>query len=139
VWSDQKISSDPLFGMRSPTATTDVVGVAPRKRPQIENPATWLARLRLEAGLTQAELASAAGLAIATYIRLERGQLANPRIGWLVNCAIVLRREFDDLLEEEMLEWHPLERRNPPPPEWYQRKEVVERARRWTAFEELGD
>src|SRR3712207_2225680 len=113
--------------------------VPARKRPQIDDPRTHLARLRLEAGLTQEEVAWAAGMAIATYIRLERGEIRNPRIAWLMNCSIVLGCDFDDLLADEMRAWHPLERRNPPPPEWYTREEVIQRAWRWKEFEEGGD
>jgi transcriptional regulator with XRE-family HTH domain len=39
---------------------------------------TKLAKLRLERGVSQQELAWMTGLSIATYQRLERGQLWNP-------------------------------------------------------------
>jgi transcriptional regulator with XRE-family HTH domain len=111
--------------------------VPARLRPQIEKPRTRLASFRLSAGLTQEEMAWATGMAPASYIRLERGLRRNPPIGWLVNSAIVLNCDIDDLIEDEMLEWHWRGgRHEPPPPEWREREEALERAERWRAYEQ---
>jgi DNA-binding XRE family transcriptional regulator len=111
--------------------------VPARLRPQIEKPRTRLASFRLSAGLTQEEMAWATGLASASYIRLERGLRPNPPIGWLANSAIVLGCDLEDLMEDEMHEWHWLgQRHEPPPPEWREREEALERAQRWRAFEQ---
>lgn len=52
--------------------------------------------------MSQAEVARLTGIPIATYRRLERGEVANPRIGWLANCGyvlwidpLVLMRDYD--------------------------------------------
>jgi transcriptional regulator with XRE-family HTH domain len=79
-----------------------------------------ITRLRLarEAALvSQRELAELAGIPIATYRRLERGEIRNPSVRLLVNCAIVLFRPVEELLDDEWLEWLPLDRREPPPVE----------------------
>jgi transcriptional regulator with XRE-family HTH domain len=60
-------------------------------------------------GVTQSQLAEAVGLSVATYRRLERGELRNPPIGYLVNCAIALGCTLDDLLNAPLLEWATLD------------------------------
>jgi transcriptional regulator with XRE-family HTH domain len=77
-----------------------------------------ITRLRLAreaALLSQRELAELAGIPIATYRRLERGEIRNPSVRLLVNCAIVLFRPVEELLDDEWLEWLPIDRREPPP------------------------
>jgi len=77
-----------------------------------------ITRLRLarEAALaSQRELAERAGIPIATYRRLERGEIRNPSVRLLVNCAIVLFRPVEELLDDEWLEWLPIDRSEPPP------------------------
>jgi transcriptional regulator with XRE-family HTH domain len=102
--------------------------VAARHRPQKKAP-TKLAGFRVAAGLTQDEMSWATGIPIATYNRLERGELQNPRIAWLTNAAIVLKRDLDEVIEDWMRTWYvALGQHAPPPQEWYESKEV--RARR---------
>jgi hypothetical protein len=84
--------------------------------------------------LTQKETAWAIGIPIASYIRLERGQIQNPPLGWLVNAAFVLECPLDDLLDEQMTDWYRFDQPEPPPPEWYTRPEVLARAERWERF-----
>ena len=88
---------------------------------------TRLAHLRGRAGLTQEEVAWAIGIPIATYIRLERGQQRNPRLGWLVNASFVLDCGLDELIEPEMENWHRFGRSEPPPTDWFERPEVLAR------------
>jgi hypothetical protein len=45
------------------------------------------------------------GIPRATYARLGRGQIKNPSLRALVNCALVLRLDLDDLIEEEWRTW----------------------------------
>jgi transcriptional regulator with XRE-family HTH domain len=81
-------------------------------------PERKITRLRLarEAALaSQRELAELAGIPIATYRRLERGEIRNPSVRLLVNCAIVLFRPVEELLDDEWLEWMPIDRAEPPP------------------------
>ena len=66
---------------------------------------TKIARLRAERGLTQAAMARLTGIAPQTYWRLERGQIKNPPITYLVNCAMVLGCELVDVCEKRWLAW----------------------------------
>jgi DNA-binding Xre family transcriptional regulator len=78
--------------------------VSPR-RPDQTDVRTKLAALRVQRGVTQAELAAAVGIALATYRRLERGRVPSPPLRYLSNCAIALGVELEDLIEDEWREW----------------------------------
>lgn len=78
---------------------------------------TKLARLRLERDLSQQEISRATGLSLATYQRLERGLIWNPPLRYLVNCAIALGVELEDVVEEEWRQWHPFSARAKEPPD----------------------
>jgi transcriptional regulator with XRE-family HTH domain len=80
-------------------------------------PETRLAHARMSRGVTQDELAQAVGISVPTYRRLERGEVRNPKLGHLVNCAIALGVELDALLEDEWLQWLPFDQRAATPPE----------------------
>lgn len=111
----------------------------PFGRPQTESP-TRLAAARVQAGITQIEIAEAIGIPIATYKRLEQGKHKNPRLRWFVNAAIALGYDdHDELLEDWMREWHPFNGTKRPEPEWRERPEVLARAARWREREEHGD
>src|SRR6187397_1299717 len=79
-------------------------------RPRATDLAVRLAeqvrRLRIQAGLTQAELAARAGVTVETIARLERvlrGRLsanANPSLETLVRLASALGVEVSELLSE---------------------------------------
>lgn len=69
---------------------------------------------RVERGLTQAELAEAAGISIATLRRLERRTVDNPPLRYLANCAIVLGCDLEALIEDEWRGWLPLAKAKPP-------------------------
>jgi transcriptional regulator with XRE-family HTH domain len=77
---------------------------------------TKLANLRLESGIAQEELAAATGLSIATYRRLERGEMPNPPLRYLVNCARALGVDVADVVEEEWNDSYPLSPRAKKPP-----------------------
>ena len=82
------------------------LGAVPaRKEPQSKL-RTKLARLRVEKGMTQAELAREIGISTTSLARLERNAVMNPPIGWLANAAIVLGVELEDLIEPWMRDWH---------------------------------
>lgn len=66
---------------------------------------TKLGRARVAAGMTQAELARITGLSKRTIGALERGELENPGIRYLANCAIALRLPLAELLEDEWIGW----------------------------------
>ena len=66
-----------------------------------------LAKLRLAADLSQHRMAELTGLSLNTYIRLERGEIANPPIRYRVNCAIVLGVDLDEVLAPEWTRWTP--------------------------------
>lgn len=78
-------------------------------RPARSLKATRLAQQRLRRGLTQQELATATGLSLSMVRRLERGETRNPPLRYLVNCAIALGVKLDQILEDEWLEWYPLD------------------------------
>jgi transcriptional regulator with XRE-family HTH domain len=100
---------------------------------------TQLAASRAAAGLTQKEMAEAIGIPIATYVRLERGQIKNPRLRWLVNAGFVLDRSLDELLDEEMLEWYPFDnQRQPALGQWINRPEAIARAERFDLEEQTN-
>lgn len=75
---------------------------------------TRLARARAARGVTQAGLADAIGISIATYQRLEEGRMANPPIRYLANASIALGCALADVCEPQWLAWSPLGR--PPRP-----------------------
>ena len=61
-------------------------------------------------GVTQEELARAVGISVPTYRRMERGETDNPKLRHLVNCAIALGVELDEIMEDEWFEWFPMNR-----------------------------
>jgi transcriptional regulator with XRE-family HTH domain len=76
---------------------------------------TKLAEVRLERGLSQKEMAMMTGIPIATYRRLERGQITNPPIGYLINSSTILDWPWWELVEEDWVEWHPMKDAPDPP------------------------
>lgn len=61
-------------------------------------------RLRLQRGLTQAELARRCGIGKRTVERYDQGAVKNPPIRQLLSLAQTLGCDLDDLIEDE---WHP--------------------------------
>jgi transcriptional regulator with XRE-family HTH domain len=78
---------------------------------------TKLAALRVSRGVTQEEMAKATGISYSTYWRLERGRYKNPPIAYLVNCALALGCELDDILEDDQKEWCVFDQRAAKPPD----------------------
>lgn len=60
---------------------------------------------RVAAGHTQAYMSENTGIPLRTYRRLENGELVNPPIRYLVNCAIALNVPLEDVCEDEWLRW----------------------------------
>ena len=88
------------------------------RRLEQTKPRTRLARWRLRRGLTQRELWEATGLSKASYLRIEHGIERNPRVRHLVNLAIALDCQLDDLIEDDWRHWLVLDRsRAPAPPD----------------------
>jgi transcriptional regulator with XRE-family HTH domain len=65
--------------------------------------------------VTQEELAVAVGVSAQTIRRLERGEVENPKLRTLVNCAIALGVELSDVIEDDWLDWLPAQRASKPP------------------------
>ncbi|HEY8338394.1 MAG TPA: helix-turn-helix transcriptional regulator [Egibacteraceae bacterium] len=80
------------------------------------NATTRLAVWRLRRGVTQRRLAEATGIPLTTYRRLERGELSDPSLRALVNCALALGVDVTDLLEEDWLRWRAPDDERPEPP-----------------------
>jgi transcriptional regulator with XRE-family HTH domain len=66
---------------------------------------TTLAELRVRLGITQTELAEASGVGLRAIQEIERGDIRNPRIRYLINIAMALGLDLDDVCEEEWLSW----------------------------------
>jgi len=78
-----------------------------RGRPLKQTADTKLARLRLDGGFTQDDMAQATGLSVSAYWRLEHDE--NPHdvnLRALVNCARVLGVDVSALFEDSWLEWY---------------------------------
>jgi len=73
----------------------------PRRDDPGTKPETKLARARIAAKLTQAEMVEATGISRSAYWRLERGRTANPPLRHLTNCALVLGVPVEELIEDE--------------------------------------
>jgi transcriptional regulator with XRE-family HTH domain len=82
-----------------------------------------LAAVRLRRGMTQREVAAASGISYATYQRLERGEIDNPPLRYLTNCALVLGVRVGDLIEDAWLQWMRFDEHTPPAPTKDQRSQ----------------
>jgi transcriptional regulator with XRE-family HTH domain len=80
-----------------------------RKRGQ----STKIYELRLQRGWTMQEVSDWSGIPIASYARLERGQLANPRLRQLVNLALLFEVSLEDLLQDDWRQWMQLHEEAP--------------------------
>lgn len=108
-------------GERNRTAACSFAAVPRGDRDQYADPhrtraRTRLAELRLWRGLTQEHMVAFTGLSYNTYVELERGNLPNPRIAQLANCALVLQVPLECVIEPAWREWHEFKDDAPEPP-----------------------
>lgn len=96
----------------------------PAARRRASRRATKLAWARLQRGLTQREVAEHTGISYATYQRLERGEIDNPPLRYLTNCALLLGVSLGDLIEEEWRQWKRFDARTPKAPTEESRRKV---------------
>ncbi len=66
---------------------------------------TKLARLRLDRGYSQLDIELATGIGVRTLQRLEAGEITNPPLMYLVNCAVALECSIEELVEDEWLQF----------------------------------
>lgn len=89
------------------------MGRRPVSQTKIETRLAWW---RAKRGITQSELAQATGISESTYWRLERGRYRNPPLRYLMNCAIALGCELDELIDDAYREWFVIDQRDAPEP-----------------------
>lgn len=70
-------------------------------------PQTRLNAVRRSQGVSQAELARVTGISQRTLSRLENGELTNPPLRYIVNCALALDVPWQELIEPEWEQWEP--------------------------------
>ena len=83
------------------------VALSTLARVSKRNYRTQLAHERDFRGLTQAWMSEKTGIPLRTYRRLENGEIGNPPIGYLVNCALVLDVPLEKVCESAWLRWMP--------------------------------
>jgi len=66
---------------------------------------TNLEQIRWTLRETQRSMSEKTGIPLRTYRRLENGELDNPPITYLVNCAIVLNQPLEAVCERAWLSW----------------------------------
>lgn len=91
--------------------------MSPARRLEQTNVRTPLAAWRVKRGMTQRELAAAAGLSRSVYNKLERGDYPEPPLRRLNNCAIVLGVALEELIQPEWRKWWKPQPGDPDPPE----------------------
>lgn len=70
-------------------------------------------------------MARCTGLSLSTYQRLEKGQMNNPPLRYLANCALALDVKLEDLIEDQWREWLPLDvasAAEPPKSGWWEKQ-----------------
>jgi transcriptional regulator with XRE-family HTH domain len=77
---------------------------------------TRLAEWRKRRGVSQDDMAAAIGISRTTYQKLESGDDINPRLGYLINCALALDCDPYELIEDEWFAWTIFDERKPRPP-----------------------
>ena len=77
----------------------------PPKRPSRAAYDTPLSYQRIRQGVTQEELATAVGVSVRTIRRLEAGEMTQPSIRLLMNCAFALGERLQMICQPEWLEW----------------------------------
>lgn len=73
--------------------------------------------------MKQEELAEAVGMSAQTIRRLERGEVENPKLRTLMNCALALGVDLSDVFEDDWLAWLPTgAAAEPPEPDEFWRR-----------------
>jgi transcriptional regulator with XRE-family HTH domain len=82
-------------------------------------PQTRLNAARRKRQVSQYELSQVTGISERTLSRLENGEITNPPLRYLVNCAKALGMDWHELIEPEWEQWEPRLRgeKFPPLPE----------------------
>lgn len=77
-----------------------------------------LVGVRVAAGIDQKTMAELTGIPLTTYQRLDGkgNDLDNPPIRYLINCALVLQVEIDEVSPVVLEEWTIFDERAPAPP-----------------------
>lgn len=91
--------------------------MSPADEPELRSA---LARVRVDRQVSQAELAVATGLSLRTIQRLERKEIDNPQLRYLVNCALALDVPLEEIIDGDWLEWKVFDvaAAVPPHPNW---------------------
>jgi len=92
----------------------------PTREGWLAAPKTQLNFIRRGQGVSQADLAAITGISVRNLSRLENGEMSNPPLRYIVNCARALGVPWQQLVEAEWEEWEPNLRRRadlPPLPE----------------------
>jgi transcriptional regulator with XRE-family HTH domain len=92
-----------------------------RYDPYDDEPQTgesFLAWWRKRRGVNQQEMADAVGVSLSTYRRLERGQIDDPGVRILHNCAIALGVTLYDIIPAEWSHWTQFGEDAAKPPKW---------------------
>ena len=85
-------------------------------RPSRQPPRSKIAARRLEAELSQRQLAELTGISIRNIQRLDWGQMDNPPLRYLVNIATVLEVDVFDICEDDWFKWAVLDDKAKKPP-----------------------
>jgi len=88
-----------------------------RTNPTVDR--SRLAGARIAGGIDQKTMAELTGIPLTTYQRLERGKgndLDNPPIRYLINCALVLQVDIEDVSPVALDEWTVFDERAQAPP-----------------------
>lgn len=72
--------------------------MAPRYRSRLH-------RARVEHNETQESMSRKTGIGLRTYRRLENGEIANPPLRYLVNCALSLDVALIEICEPGWVQW----------------------------------
>lgn len=93
----------------------------PKKATTQKPPRTKLAAWRIKRGATQPDMVRDTGISISHYQRMEDGDYQRLPYQQLLNCAIVLEVDLDELIEDEYKGWtvfSPDARKPPTVPRW---------------------
>jgi transcriptional regulator with XRE-family HTH domain len=89
-----------------------------RYDPDDDDGESFLAWWRKRRGVNQQEMADAVGVSLSTYRRLERGQIDDPGVRILHNCAIALGVTLYDIIPAEWIHWTEFRKDAAKPPKW---------------------